>query len=177
MSTIKSQLSAQDIKTLCDKIQKNNYIDPSDYDHFNIKRGLRNSDGTGVMAGITNVCTVEGYYIDDKTLQIWSFKNNNKNGKLMKGKYDKGGYLRYHFFVNGKDKKIYYHVIIVKMFIKSDYDSNKEQIDHCDHNRTNNSFENLCVVSKSENQRNKSSMNEKLFNFVDNIGNYLVINE
>ncbi len=65
MSTIKSQLTAQDIKTLCDKIQKNNYIDPADYEHFNIKRGLRNSDGTGVMAGITNVCTVEGYYIDD----------------------------------------------------------------------------------------------------------------
>ena len=32
---------------------------------YNVKRGLRNSDGTGVMAGITNVCTVEGYYIDD----------------------------------------------------------------------------------------------------------------
>ncbi len=65
MSTIKSQVAEQDIKTLCDKIRKNNYIDPADYDHFNIKRGLRNSDGTGVMAGITNVCTVEGYYIDD----------------------------------------------------------------------------------------------------------------
>lgn len=65
MSTIKSHVTEQDIKTLCDKIKKNNYIDPADYEHFNIKRGLRNSDGTGVMAGITNVCTVEGYYIDD----------------------------------------------------------------------------------------------------------------
>jgi len=65
MSTIKSQVADHDIKTLCDKIRKNNYIAPADYEHYNIKRGLRNSDGTGVMAGITNVCTVEGYYIDD----------------------------------------------------------------------------------------------------------------
>lgn len=65
MPAIKSQVAEHDIKTLCDKIRKNNYIDPADYDHFNIKRGLRNSDGTGVMAGITNVCNVEGYYIDD----------------------------------------------------------------------------------------------------------------
>lgn len=65
MSTIESHVTEHDIKNLCGKIQKNNYIDPADYEHFNIKRGLRNSDGTGVMAGITNVCTVEGYYIDD----------------------------------------------------------------------------------------------------------------
>lgn len=65
MSTIESHVTEHDIKTLCEQIRKNNYIDPTDYEHFNIKRGLRNSDGTGVMAGITNVCTVEGYYIDD----------------------------------------------------------------------------------------------------------------
>ncbi len=65
MSTINSHVTEKDIKNLCKKIQKNNFIEPSDYEHFNIKRGLRNSDGTGVMAGITNVCTVEGYYIDD----------------------------------------------------------------------------------------------------------------
>lgn len=32
---------------------------------YNVKRGLRNDDGTGVVAGITSVCTVQGYYIDD----------------------------------------------------------------------------------------------------------------
>ena len=65
MSTIESHVNERDIKSLCEQIKKNNYIAPVDYEHFNIKRGLRNSDGTGVMAGITNVCTVEGYYIDD----------------------------------------------------------------------------------------------------------------
>ena len=65
MSTINSAVAERDIKTLCDQIRKYNFIDPADFERFNVKRGLRNSDGTGVMAGITNVCTVEGYFIDD----------------------------------------------------------------------------------------------------------------
>ncbi len=65
MSAIVSHVDEQYIKKLCDQIRKYNYIDPADYDRFNIKRGLRNSDGTGVMAGITGVCSVEGYFIDD----------------------------------------------------------------------------------------------------------------
>ena len=65
MSTIDSRIAENDIKFLCEQIRKNNYIDPSDFERFNVKRGLRNSDGTGVMAGITGVCTVEGYFIDD----------------------------------------------------------------------------------------------------------------
>lgn len=65
MSTINSHINEQDIKKLCDHIRKYNYIDYADFERYNVKRGLRNSDGTGVMAGITNVCAVEGYYIDD----------------------------------------------------------------------------------------------------------------
>ena len=65
MSTIESHVAERDIKNLCEQIRKYNYIAPGDYDRFNIKRGLRNSDGTGVMAGITGVCTVEGYYMND----------------------------------------------------------------------------------------------------------------
>ena len=129
------------------------------------------------LLSLEHIVGCEGYFIDDKTLQIWSFKRNNKNGKLLKP-FDKNGYLRYHFFVNGKYKKIYYHHIIVKMFIKSDYDSAKYDIDHMDRDKLNNSIENLAVVSRSDNIKNMSkSRTGKKFNFVDNIGNYLVINE
>ena len=58
-----------------------------------------------------------------------------------------------------------------------DYDSNKEEIDHKDRNPKNNSIENLCVVSRSENQRNTSRSRTKQFNFIENIGKSLVINE
>ena len=131
------------------------------------------------LLSIEHIVGCEGYYIDDENLKIWSFKRNNKNGKLMKGKYDKNGYIQYCFYVNGKYKFILYHVIIVKMFINPDYDSTKYDIDHLNHDRQDNTIENLAVVSRSENIRNssKSAKNGKKFNFVDNIGRSLTINE
>lgn len=35
------------------------------FKQYSVKRGLRNEDGTGVMAGLTSVGAVLGYYIDD----------------------------------------------------------------------------------------------------------------
>lgn len=45
-------------------LKTNSYIDPSLYQEHNIKRGLRNSNGTGVLVGITKVSNVVGYQID-----------------------------------------------------------------------------------------------------------------
>ncbi|MBR3595358.1 MAG: citrate/2-methylcitrate synthase [Clostridia bacterium] len=50
---------------LSDKFAENNIIPQNDFSRFPVKRGLRNSDGTGVMVGLTKICNVEGYYIDD----------------------------------------------------------------------------------------------------------------
>ena len=47
------------------KAEKNNYIKPEYYDQFNVKRGLRNNDGTGVLVGLTEIGSVVGYHIDD----------------------------------------------------------------------------------------------------------------
>ncbi|MBO7398633.1 MAG: citrate synthase, partial [Clostridia bacterium] len=44
-------------------IAKNN--DPELYLKYNVKRGLRNADGTGVVVGMTRVGDVRGYHIDD----------------------------------------------------------------------------------------------------------------
>lgn len=57
--------SQRAIKFLCDEFRKYNHIDPQNYDLYNVKRGLRNSDGTGVMAGLTLICNVHGYVIDE----------------------------------------------------------------------------------------------------------------
>ena len=40
-------------------------IEPELFDKYQVKRGLRNIDGTGVMAGLTNICNVHGYLIND----------------------------------------------------------------------------------------------------------------
>lgn len=53
------------LSNLCDEFRKNNYIDPNDFSRYHVKRGLRNEDGTGVMAGLTAICSVRGYMIDD----------------------------------------------------------------------------------------------------------------
>lgn len=53
------------VKLLCGEIIKNNKIDQKFYEKFNVKRGLRNDDGTGVMAGITNICNVHGYILNE----------------------------------------------------------------------------------------------------------------
>ncbi len=50
---------------LCENFVANNTIDPAYYKKFDVKRGLRNADGTGVLAGITNICNVHGYVMNE----------------------------------------------------------------------------------------------------------------
>ena len=42
-----------------------NAIDPALYAQHDVKRGLRNADGTGVLAGMTNISNVHGYVMSD----------------------------------------------------------------------------------------------------------------
>lgn len=58
----KENLTLQD---LCREYRANNQIKPEMYKKYRVKRGLRNEDGTGVMAGLTRICNVHGYLIDD----------------------------------------------------------------------------------------------------------------
>lgn len=53
------------LNSLCVEYQKHNQIDPAYYERYNVKRGLRNADGTGVMAGVTQMGNVMGYYVQD----------------------------------------------------------------------------------------------------------------
>ncbi len=63
--TAKEQYRNKAIKTLCDEFIKYNHIDASYYDKLDVKRGLRNSDGTGVLAGLTLICNVHGYLLNE----------------------------------------------------------------------------------------------------------------
>ena len=59
-------LDPQTMQTLCEEYIANNYIDPETSERLGVKRGLRNPDGTGVLAGLTNVCDVVGYKKDQE---------------------------------------------------------------------------------------------------------------
>ena len=53
------------IENLCSSSSEYSKIDAPLYDKFGVKRGLRNSDGTGVVAGITKICNVHGYVVNE----------------------------------------------------------------------------------------------------------------
>lgn len=57
------------IKSLCDGLREYTAIDPALYQKFQVNRGLRRADGTGVIAGITNICNVHGYMINEGELE------------------------------------------------------------------------------------------------------------
>ncbi len=59
------QFSAPFLEDLCSEYCKNNHINLSTYEQWEVKRGLRNADGTGVVAGVTEIGNVRGYYIQD----------------------------------------------------------------------------------------------------------------
>jgi len=65
MSNVNSPLSNGFLSSLCAEYQKYNRIDPAVYSNANVKRGLRNADGTGVVAGVTLIGNVHGYIIDE----------------------------------------------------------------------------------------------------------------
>lgn len=46
-------------------VGKNYYIKKELYEKYNVKRGLRNADGTGVLVGLTNIGDVHSYIIDE----------------------------------------------------------------------------------------------------------------
>ncbi len=65
MSEQKIEVNESFIKSVCNDYDQYNRIDPKLYENQNVKRGLRNADGTGVLAGITRVGSVQGYFFQD----------------------------------------------------------------------------------------------------------------
>jgi citrate synthase len=55
-----------DLNDYTEVVMKNNQIDPIYYTRYDVKRGLRNNDGTGVLVGLTQIGDVHGYIVDEK---------------------------------------------------------------------------------------------------------------
>ncbi|MEI8353565.1 MAG: citrate synthase [Lentisphaerota bacterium] len=53
------------IQEYAEKVRATGTIDPQLYVDYNVKRGLRNADGTGVLVGLTRVGAVHGYIISE----------------------------------------------------------------------------------------------------------------
>ena len=68
MKRKEQDMYAEEFRKLTSVIEDNTKIPSDAYNNYKIKRGLRNSDGTGVLAGLTRVGQVHGYimYEDEK---------------------------------------------------------------------------------------------------------------
>lgn len=53
------------LKIQADRVRVADRIDPALYRKYNVKRGLRNDDGTGVLVGLTTIGNVHGYVMDE----------------------------------------------------------------------------------------------------------------
>lgn len=65
MSSYVTPITNENVEFLVEELRKHNKINADDFSRFGVKRGLRNADGTGVMAGLTKISSVDGYYIND----------------------------------------------------------------------------------------------------------------
>ena len=53
------------IESVCEELKNSTAFQISPRDNVDIKRGLRNADGTGVMVGCTRIGSVQGYMMLD----------------------------------------------------------------------------------------------------------------
>ncbi|MFP4163309.1 MAG: citrate/2-methylcitrate synthase [Chitinispirillaceae bacterium] len=60
-----SEFEQHHLSNVIDTATKKNAINTELYHKFNVKRGLRNADGTGVLVGLTSIGDVHGYILDE----------------------------------------------------------------------------------------------------------------
>ena len=65
MAKALSSTASDYIHDMSEKFSQSNWINPKAYARADLKRGLRNSDGTGVMIGVTQIGNVYGYYMQN----------------------------------------------------------------------------------------------------------------
>jgi len=69
-ATIKNNSGKDFFTTSSEILQKTNQIDTDLYIQNNVKRGLRNSNGTGVVVGLTKIGDVRGYTVDENKSKL-----------------------------------------------------------------------------------------------------------
>ena len=79
-----SERDRQNLKMLCDEFLKYNHIDKAAYEKYDVKRGLRNADSTGVLAGLTKICNVHGYIINEREKTLYFSAGMGKLQKSWK---------------------------------------------------------------------------------------------
>ena len=64
------QLEKTFLQTMTEQLTSNNAIDGSLYGKYDVKRGLRDSNGAGVVVGLTKIGDVQGYEVNEKKEKV-----------------------------------------------------------------------------------------------------------
>ncbi len=64
------QLEKTFLQTMSGHLTSNNSIDESLYGKYDVKRGLRDSNGAGVVVGLTKIGDVQGYEVNEKNEKV-----------------------------------------------------------------------------------------------------------
>ena len=65
LMSLNNTTSSEFISKSAAELMKHITFDKASFEKHGVKRGLRNHDGTGVMAGITRIGSTQGYYMRD----------------------------------------------------------------------------------------------------------------
>ncbi|WP_369378748.1 NUMOD4 domain-containing protein [Lysinibacillus fusiformis] len=111
-----------------------------------------------VWVGITDY---EGYEVSNlgrvRSLDRVISGGKRRTGKILKQHYNHGGYPYVSLYKNGKGRKITVHRIVAKSFIPNP--DNKEEVNHIDGRKNNNSVDNLEWSTRLDNTRHSYSTN------------------
>lgn len=100
-----------------------------------------------------------------------------KNGKILKPKIERTGYVRYHLSKNGLSKSLLAHRIVAQAFLPNP--NNYKTINHIDENKSNNNINNLEWCDMSYQNRygqgaiNRNKAKEKPVLQYDKEGNFI----
>lgn len=109
---------------------------------------------------------------DYEILNDYPFTIRRKDNHYEIRERDRGnGYIRISLNGTSYDK----HVLIAKQFIPNDDPEHKSEVDHINHDKSDYHLNNLRWVSHSQNNRNRTSFNNKKCKYVDTISDDAIV--
>lgn len=109
---------------------------------------------------------VINYEDEYEILNEYPFTVRNKvNHHVISESKGDNGYMK----LNLKNKLCYKHRIIALQFIPNDDPENKTQVDHINKIKDDNHIENLRWITPTQNNRNRSRINNTEYEFVDDL--------
>ena len=90
-------------------------------------------------------------------------------GRIIKEHINNDGYVHLNLNVDGKQKTVKKHRIVAQTFVPNDDPINKTEVDHLNHDRTDNHISNLRWTTRSTNLVNRTGLRGITYQFVSEL--------